>query len=379
MKAPLPRAGGALLLILAHVACSEDPSRDHSARSWASDDSWIDVQLEAVSGADTHFGDIGSVAVGRRGTVYVADWLQPGVLALDSLLAPLPTIGREGEGPGEFLLKFNIQTLPGDSLLVFDGRLQRVTVFPEERHDSSQIQMTVVPPYVSNLWRLGVSPTKHLALSRRAFYAGEGSEADEERYDVFSILDESAQAMEFDSILVVPSSDALVARASGLVSVGNHPYGRDNLIQVLPSGGFAYVNTGALSVTVFDADGNRTTSFSYPTVPIPVSSEHLSSAAQEMTPNFAKVLLEGAPYTWPPVVGLVVDDRDRIWVGLREQPGEEDREWAAFTREGRHVGSVRLPSGFGVRAATSHKLLGVVRDDLDVPQLRVYRILWKDG
>ena len=372
----LTRVGGALLLALAHVACSEDLSRDHGARPWASDDSWTDVQLEAVSDANTHFRSINVLAVGRRGTVYVADWGTASVLVLDSLLAPLTTIGREGEGPGEFVYMNNIQTLPGDSLLVYDVRIRRVTVFPEGRHDSNR--MTVVPTYVSKLWRLGGSTKKHLAVSYHIFSANEGPEADEEANDVYSILDESAQAMEFDSILVVPSSDALVVRESGGIVVGGHPFGREGIVRVLPSGGFAYVNTGALSVTVVDADENQTTSFSYPTVPTPVSSEHLESFARE-EPFFAKALQEGAPYTWPPVVGLAVDDRDRIWVGLRGQPGDENWEWAAFTRDGRHVGSVRLPSGFRVQVATSDKLLGVASDELDVPQLRVYRILWNGG
>ena len=372
----LTRVGGALLLALAHVACSEDLSRDHGARPWASDDSWTDVQLEAVSDANTHFASIIALAVGRHGAVYVADWGHPGVLVLDSLLAPLTTIGREGEGPGEFVFRTNLQTLPGDSLLVFDSRMKRVTVFPEGRHDSNR--MTVVPTYVSNLWRLGGSTKKHLALSLYLFSANEGPEADEEGNNVYSILDESAQAMEFDSILVVPSIDALVVRESGGIAVGEHPFGREGIVRVLPSGGFAYVNTGALSVTVVDVDENQTTSFSYPTVSTPVSSEHVESFTREQ-PFFAKALQERAPYTWPPVVGLAVDDRDRIWVGLRGQPGDENWEWAAFTRDGRHVGSVRLPSGFRVQVATSDKLLGVASDELDVPQLRVYRVLWNGG
>lgn len=357
-------------------ACSGDAPADGRPWASASGGAWIDVRLEAVSDADLPIGGVGNVAFGRMGAIYVEDYTGPELLVLDSLLKPLGTVGRRGEGPGEFLALTNIQVLSGDSLMVFDSRLSRMTVFSEERLDSGRT--TVVPPVlsVSNLWRLPGPERRHMAMDVQPFYAGDSGEADDEHVDVFSILDETAQATAFDSVLLVPQPRALVVRSAGRVLVDRHPFAASNFFRVLPGGGFAYLTTRAFAVTIVGADG-RQTEFSHPTIPIPVSQEHLDSILAESNPDRARILRDGAPYTWPPVVGMIVDGHDRIWIGLREQPGETHREWAAFTRDGLHVASVRLPAtGLFPRAISGDKLVALALDDLDVPALRVYRILW---
>lgn len=357
------------------AACADAPV---DGRPWASasGDAWVDMRLEVASGADLHIGGVGAVAFGRRGVVYVEDFRGPELLVLDSLLRPVATVGQRGEGPGEFLEMSTLQILPGDSLMVFDSRLSRMTVFSAERLDSGLT--TTVPPLlsVSWLWRLPGPERRHMALDVQPFHAGDSGETDDERFDVLSILDETAQETAFDSVLLVPQPRSLVIRSGGNVMVGPHPYAAYNFFAVLPGGGFAYLSTDALAVTIVGVDG-RQTEFSHPTIPLPVSSEHLDSILAESNPDRARVLRDGAPYTWPPVVGMIVDDRDRIWIGLREQPGETHREWAAFTRDGLHVASVRLPvAKLYPRAISGDKFLAVALDDLDVPTIRIYRILW---
>ncbi len=335
------------------------------------------MERAASSGADVLLSVVLGLEFGHRHAVYVNDPGQPGVLALDSLLRPLAIFGREGEGPGEFVVKANIQALPDDSLFVFDPAIKRATVFAGQRPDSSRL--TGVPAYVENLWRLAGAARNYLAVSMPAFHAGADARTDAVHHDVFSILDASAEVELLDSVFLAPSREQLVVRSPGRVSVADHPYGRQGFVRVLPGGGFAYVNSNALSVTVFDTDATDSASFFYPTRPIPVSSEHFDSVVANQSPAIASILRDGAPYTWAPVVGMAVDDRDRLWIGLRGQPGEILWEWAAFTRRGRHIASVRLPSNFRVLDATDEKLLGFATDDLDMPQIHVYRLLWENG
>lgn len=359
------------------LSADQDPSTDHGVaedgpRSWASESSWGDVHLEAVSDESLQLGEVLGLAVGRHGVVYVLDALQPSVIVLDSLLSPLATVGRRGQGPGEFMFIRNIQVVPGDSLMVFDGQLKRVTVFAEEQYDS--MRSTVVPAEVSQLWRMLGPVRNHVAFARPTFYAaGPAPEGDEGRQDVFFVLGETGQSKVSDSVLVAPSPDLLVTRGLGSVALGPHAFGREGFVGMLTDGGFVYVNSDALSVTVFDDRGQRIRSFAYTTVPLPVSSRDLGVEMEKLGPAFARTLRDGAPYTRPPLVGMVVDDQDRIWIGIRGPTEGAPREWAAFEPDGRHVGSVRLPAGLVVHAAARGKLLGVVIDDLDVPRIHLYR------
>lgn len=362
-------AGQLAVATILAAACFEQPPDEERrpARPWASNDTWIDAELAAESDDALHLSRVEDLAVDSRGRVYVRDGLRRDVLVLDSMLDLLATIGRDGEGPGEFKWVGHLQVLPGDSLLVFDGQLDRLTVFAEH-YDTSR--STVVPD-VSGLWRMRGPRAGYLAMDREAFYAGEDAAADEERYDVYSILDESAQSYALDSVLTVPSSETLIMRGRGVVSIRDHPYGREGLVGMLAAGGFAYASSGALSVSVVGPEGQPLHSFAYPLAPLAVSRADLQAEIDKDS-VFADVLVAGAPYTWPPLVGLETDDRDRIWLGLRSSRTEW--EWAAFTPDGGHVGSVSLPAGLRVIAVSEGKLFGVLKDDLDVPRIRVYDI-----
>ena len=82
---------------------------------------------------------------------------------------------------------------------------------------------------------------------------------------------------------------------------------------------------------------------------------------------------DGAPYVWPALTGMVVDDQDRIWVGIR-RADRSTTEWAAFEADGTHRVSVDLPVDVELYAVRGDRMVGVARDELDVARVRVYRL-----
>ena len=92
----------------------------------------VEARLAASIGADESagedylFGAISSVAADRYGRIYVADMLASRVQVYDSAGVFLQTIGREGDGPGEFRVPFGI-ILVEDELWV--GERLRVSQF----------------------------------------------------------------------------------------------------------------------------------------------------------------------------------------------------------------------------------------------------------
>ena len=94
-------------------------------------------------------------------------------------------------------------------------------------------------------------------------------------------------------------------------------------------------------MTVLDLAGSVQYSFDVPATPVPVSA----------------------------------DDEQRIWAGGRAESRSDEWEWTAFAHEGRKVGSVLLPAGFVVQAVRQNRLFGVFTDELDVPHIRMYRLV----
>jgi hypothetical protein len=93
-----------------------------------------------------------------------------------------------------------------------------------------------------------------------------------------------------------------------------------------------------------------------------------------MTEPMADMLRSGAPYTWPALVGLVTDDEERIWAGIRA-PGETAMwEWAAFAPDGTHMGSILLPAEHLLQHVRDGRIYVLFHDELDVPSIQVYRL-----
>lgn len=113
------------------------------------------------------------------------------------------------------------------------------------------------------------------------------------------------------------------------------------------------------------------TAFSYETTPIPVTRRELDAAADGLSDAFGQLLRDGAPYVWPALTGLIVDDRDRIWVGIRKAD-RSTTEWAAFEADGTHHVSVDLPVEVDLYAIRGDRMVGVARDELDVARVVVY-------
>ena len=89
-----------------------------------------EITIGMLDGPEEYlFGRIWSLAVNDGGTVYVLDRLEQHVRVFDSLGVYLETLGRRGEGPGEFSSAEAISVLPDGRLAVRDPENQRVAVF----------------------------------------------------------------------------------------------------------------------------------------------------------------------------------------------------------------------------------------------------------
>ena len=376
-----------LLATTALAACAGDspdggPTGDAVAvtgpRPWATSESWWHVTPEAVSASDLYLASIADVDVDSRGRVFLVDRLQGGITVLTPELELVTTVGREGEGPGEFEFR-QVQILPGDTLLVYDFGLGRITLFDPE---NLELIATMPPPniergIVTNLWKLP-GQGRYFAVDRLSYVAGEGEAADQGRMEVLLVFDESAEVIA-DTLATVPDSERLVVRREGFLTVGNHPFGRESLVRILGDDRIVYANSAALAVTVLDFEGTTVHSFSYPIPPIPVTSSELQGEVEEMREPLADVLRSGAPYTWPALTGLVTDDEERIWIGIRGPGASTEWEWAAFAPDGTHAGSIALPAGHLLQAVRANRVYVLSHDDFDVPSLQAYRLETPDN
>ena len=375
-------AAAAVVLAAAAVlasACAGDGSPDESGepdatggsadiRPWAAGP-WVEAEIEAMSGDDVFLSSVWDIGVDSRGQVYLIDFAEDGIMVLSPDLTHDRTIGREGEGPGEFLYPSRLQLLPGDSLMVWDSRLQRSTVFAAGSDEPAYDHSPATPQRIDAAWRLPGS-IRYMARSS-PFFTPDAS--DEGRTQVLRFVREEAGRLLDEVVAEYPDDEGLVYRRPGSVMVGPHPFGRQSFVEINARERIVLASSDAVGARIIDFRGQVESAFAWETAAIRVTAEELDRAVEEAMDPLDEVLRDGAPYVWPAVTGLAVDDEDRIWLGIRK-PDRSFVEWAAFMEDGTHLLSVDLPVGFEVHAVRGGRIIGVARNELDVPRVMAYRL-----
>lgn len=87
------------------------------------------LTIGSMDGEHDAFGRIMDVAIDGRGRILIADDLQHAVLVFDHEGQFLRSLGRQGDGPGEFQAPWRIAVDPQDSIFVWDTQLARMSIF----------------------------------------------------------------------------------------------------------------------------------------------------------------------------------------------------------------------------------------------------------
>lgn len=337
-----------------------------------------DLTRVTISSGQALFSLITALDVDSKGRIYVGDWNQKGVIVLSPIGTMIRKVGGEGAGPGEFRYVRNVQILPGDSLMVYDPGLGRLTVFAPGSDSVAYVKNLAasswgIPDELINIPGRDV----FLAIYSRAFRAGANPENDRGRKKIVKLV--SAQgAVLRDSVLVVPATQHLVWRGSnGSVSVTGHPFGRAPVIELGPNNRIYYGWTDSLTIQIFNLQGERVGGFSAPYEPVPVTKEdvedYLATVEESERKQWRRALAGSTPETWPAFEDFIVDGQGRVWVALSSRP-EEPTEWVLFDESGTRLCSVVVPENVDLRAIQNGRAYAVAKTELDVPRVAIYRI-----
>ena len=82
-----------------------------------------------------------------------------------------------------------------------------------------------------------------------------------------------------------------------------------------------------------------------------------------------------APTTFPAFSGLATDRAENLWVREFAKPGDDQRLWSVFDRDGTWLGTVELPPGAGLLDIGRQHVRVRWTDDLDIEYLRMYELI----
>lgn len=316
----------------------------------------------------------GRIVVASAGTQQVRFYGADGAL--------LRAVGRAGEGPGEFRTPFWLGRLRGDSVAVWDAGLRRFSILSPAGDFGRAVQPS---------GSLGVFPRIMGVLPDDRFVVAASTSA--------QVLPPPGQPRRDTAAYVVVDGTGAVVDTLGLfagtemVAVGTpetgfvmrpRPFGRQTVAAVRD--GRLYVATAdAYQVAVYEPEGGLRAVYRAERQAIPVTQQDqedyrrtlvtLGGDAQSRAKSAALLDAVSFPAEMPPLTAMEVDSAGNLWLREPQKPGDDAQPtWTVLDRDGRVLGTARLPRGLGVRQIGGDWVLGVVVDADQVEHVRLYRL-----
>lgn len=302
----------------------------------------------------------------------------------------LHSVGRAGEGPGEFALDPTLVSSPHyDSVMVFDARLQRFSVASPQ---GGAIRTYPSLTLTSTPWQVGESAFGLTAIESPVGMVGEQVLTLHSRLSITGGPGVQPQ-IPFEYRITQPETGAstVVTRFVRDRFVGTPLVGVlvEIPFYVAPMAGTAgdrfYIGSGESSeIQEFDSTGQLRRLIRLDEPESLVTEDLLTQVVEARLSTQGDPTVKAArrdayrnaptPRRVPVFRSLLVDELGWIWAesyGI-ETPGPP--EWMVFDRDGQAHGVVEMPTDFRVYQIGADHILGVGRDERGVEYVRVYAL-----
>jgi hypothetical protein len=352
----------------------------------------IAMPLVDIGGQDAPGHDLDLVGDATRlsdGHLVVADRGSGELRLFDSTGTFLHAIGRRGKGPGEFGAIGALQRLKGDSLLVFDPMLRRVTRFSS----TGQFAETANVMHVSegSLLLVNAQLTNGRYLGDERTIRDYSETSGPVRRDSFALVLVDGSGGVQDTLVVVPGDEAYpgLGREGGqeFPTIKPVQFGRGSVWAT--DGTRIHVGTNEPGgIRVYDSDGTLRRIIRSATPPETVTEAHRQQRIKE---NLARInrqgLSEQVKGEWrkneedarfaeafPYYERLLVDAEGSLWVEQARRTEDEGRRYVVFDSAGRALASVRSIDRFRPLDISPDLIVGMWRDADEVNHVRVHAI-----
>ena len=346
--------------------------------AWQADEKWTlgDTPLVEIGASpndpNEQFTTIRAVWELPDGTIAVGNMSHPpAIRVFDQDGSYIRTIGRDGDGPGEFRWIAEMWLVPPDTLIVYDVQQSRVTVVDVQGRvlGTTFFNPGADSPGLSPVILVGrFSDGTYVARPNAYLRSAEGRSgrtmlAVERRQDDGTVVDTIAVLpdVEFDTCEGGRHCRPVFGKRAAFLAHGTSYY----------SGmGDEY------SIDEYDVSGTLVRRIRRRAAPSRVTQEmrdqYIENEVSRLYPSRASQIrrrLEETPVaeTLPAFDRLfILDQAGNLWVKDYPNPGDTVASFSVFDGEGRFLGDVTMPLNFRPHAIGLNHVIGVWRDELDV-------------
>lgn len=361
------------VLLFSLAGCGSGGSDRVSLGDWTLDPGGVMLteDLRVSETENFYFGSTSELDVTSDGYMVVADRSATKIKVLRPDGSLVDTLGREGQGPGEFDRLRSAQVARGDSVYAFDLQQSRVTVFsPGPAHE---VARTLTIPREQG-WILGV-------MVFDGYLVGDFNARSEPKDGVSAgppqplrVVSESG--IPGDTILMSRQSRVAIATRDGGFRIHGLPFARRTLVETAPDGRVYTGWTDSLRISACGRDGRSETVADIPVELVPVTEAERDSVLNDIDHNGIRADVQSAmPNTKPPFTDLVVADDGRLWVQRpADDPDAETVAWWMLDPETKTIREVHLPPEVNVEVVQEGKAYGTTTTETGAPAVVRYTI-----
>lgn len=292
----------------------------------------------------------------------------------------LRSVGGEGDGPGEFQNLSALGRTVSDTLVTYDWRARRLSVFGPDGGFVEAHQLQAVGNGI--FFATSVGWLRNGVLVARTGQVFTPASAGGLHREPTTFLMYGPEGSLVDTLVRVPGNETYAWSGDRSIRVTRRPFGKTAVADVSPTR-VAVAATDRYEVRVFGADGELRRVVRKRHEPLPVTREAFDAwlgerlariddpaDRKERRRNYAEIPL---PDRMPAFEDLVLDVRGNLWVQEHDPPGTEaPSRWSVFDPEGGFLGEVTMPRGFTPYEIGADYVLGRWRDELDVEHVQLY-------
>ena len=298
---------------------------------------------ENPGGQTALFQSIRSFRVDNLGNIYVLDSRAPKLIKFDSRGNVLFSIGRKGQGPGEFTVPTMMELGKKNSILVYDLGNRRLSYFSADTGALLEEKSTA---------RLG-----------RLFRVDDDSQGSFYGYQLLYEPGKRVLIISKFSPSLEPIKDIFRLDDKRLENEVK-PYASSLHFRVLSDDGLLVANDSEYKFYWHDANGGlvRTVLTDYRPVTFTAADKerYLKALAEEGGPPPGDQVFV-FPDKYPPIEHMITDDKDNIFIRTYDADKEGRHYYEAFSKDGKPLG--RFPLGFNVSCVVGNKMYSFERDD----------------
>ena len=330
------------------------------------------------------FSNVKSAAWNADGNLVIADFGSGQIRTFSSEGELMRTVGRQGEGPGEFLALSGAWPGVDGDVVAMDERLRRITEFGPSGEVVRVSRLEGVAD-AGMLRPRGPGGTRSVFSSITT--AAQLSDGATIRPPVLFVRHRLDGTM-LDTVAQVPGYASTAKNVNGNLQVLFVPLS-SGPTATATGDGIAITGGDLYEVRFFDTNGSLSRIIRLSESPPALADHHMDAWLNAMagenadadTKRRTRERYEGVslPATLPAYTDLVVADRGDLWARRYSLLGAATARWDVFGADGRYEGRVDLQATLRVMAVTDSQLLGIDRDALGVERVQVWKVTAAEG